>query len=59
MIFYAIGEAGVSALVGIFMSAIHPIMLFVYLLLGGLVNNYLLKEVVRRLGESQEKEKLL
>ena len=28
MIFYAIGEAGVSAVVGIVMSIIHPLMLF-------------------------------
>ena len=52
MIFYTIGEPGVSDLVGILMSLVHPIMLFADLLLGGLVNMYLLKEMVERLKES-------
>lgn len=54
MIAYATGEAVVSAFVGVLMSLIHPLMLFVSLLVAMIINRSVLKNVISILKECQE-----
>ena len=52
VIYYSIGEAVISSIIGYLMLWIHPIMLLVSLLVLAIVNKWLLERVIGLLKES-------